>query len=311
MSGPKIIDGGIDVAHIVSHVDIGGLRAGESRHVVLPANVLREGAGVGHSDLINAKGFSVKTHVVGDDNAVFGVAILKGGATKKELQPLETKGREIFVSPTGRAEGFHEIVFPKSSGSAVHPLYNTQLDKTVLQMAKKRAGTDWENETHETVHNNVFKSTATDAQGNDETKYLAAKGGAVHRFVEKNMDKLPEFKKFTKPEYRTVVQEKDAFVMAEPEFKKVHETLATSLKPVGPWEHGVTVSVTNLSNKQIAAGAHALVSTKFHRTPIDRDATAGSVVYEEGYTPGATTVASLVHPKAISEPKVEPLEPSS
>lgn len=299
------------MAHIVSHVDIGGLRAGESRNVVLPSNILKEAAGVGHHDLINAHGFSVNTHVIGDDNAILGVAVLKGGATSEPLQPMATKGRQILVTPSGRAEGFHEVVYANSSGSSVHPLYNHQLDKNVMQMAKKRAGTDWENDTHETVHNNVFKSTATDAQGNEETKFLAAKGGAVHRFVEKNMDKLPEFKKFTKPEFRTVVQDKDAFVMAEPEFKKVHETLATSLKPVGPWEHGVTVSVTNLSNKDTPAGTHALVSTKFHRTPVNRDAVMPSVVYEEGYTPGTSTVASIVHPKAISEPKVEPLEPSS
>ena len=126
----------------------------------------------------------------------------------------------------------------------------------------------------------------------------------MHKFVEKNMDKLPEFSSYKKPEKNTVAPNgQPGFVMKQDDFNKVYNTLVSALKPSGPWEHGVTVRVTNLSNKTIDDGTHALVSTRFHRNPIDG---AGKVTFEEGVPKGTT---SAIHPNALSQATVEPFNP--
>lgn len=307
MATPKVIDGGVATSHILTHVDVGGLKTGESRSTVISANVLKEAAGVGHSDLINAHGISISTSMVGDHSPVLGVSLLKGGATDKPLESLNTRGREVFVGPSGVAEGYHHIAFKSSQQSAIHPLYNTEMSAEMIEMAKKRAGADWENESHETVHRNVFKSQASTADGKEETKYIVAAGGPVHKFVEKNLDnaKLPEFREYKNPKNSTIApNNQPGFIMKEKDFDKVYNTLTTALKPVGPWEDGVTIKVTNLSGKTIPSDTHALVSTKFHRNPIDTERTSAPITFED-----ASKKPSAIHPTALTTPTVVPFEP--
>lgn len=126
----------------------------------------------------------------------------------------------------------------------------------------------------------------------------------MHRFVEKNIDKVSEFRAYKNPDKNTVAPNgQPGFVMKEDAFNKVYNTLVSALKPSGPFKDGVTLRVTNLTNRRIANGTHAIVSTRFQRDPIGG---SGNVTFEEG-----VQKASVVHPTAMVEPTVEPFEPQS
>lgn len=310
----NIIDGALTESHIVSHVDVAGLQPGKSKDVIIPASVLADGAGVNHADLINSHGFSSRTHIMGNDkNAMLGISVLKGGATSEPMQMMPTKGRQIIIKPNGVAEAFHEIAHSTSTGSGVHPLVFDNMSDADKNMAKKRASKLWKDHTHETVHENVFKSKVSDEKGKEDVKFLAEENSAVANFIDKNRKgPLTEFQKFNRPEFSSKTPHgTPAYVMTEDEFNKVYKTLTTSLKPTSPWEHGVTVRVTNIGTDTIDENTHALVTTKFHRLPIEaKDDRAHQFSFDEPVDKKSGAPLNPIHPKATSEPTVEPFNPS-
>ena len=309
MAEGKIIDGAVTKAHIATQLNIGGLAPGDSRNIVLHKNILSEAAGVTHADMINAHGLSIKSHVSGDDDHIIGVSVMKGGATTDELEQLQTSGRQIFIGDNGIAQGYHHVGHKNANESSVHPIIDKPLTDAEKTIIKKRGMSWWSPHNDKTAHEGTFKSEVdTGKDGKKETKFLASKNSAVHTFVSKNI-RLPQYAKFSRPEnHATAPNGEDAIVMTEPEFKSVYGTLVTSLKPSGMFENGITIRATNLGEKRIASDARALIETTFHRTPFDQTREAHPVVYEDA-DPISVSKANPIHPKATSEPKVEPFTP--
>lgn len=270
MDAKNIVDGGLETVQLHFKVPTQGLAPGETMYTHLPAKQIQELAKLKSIDLINANKMTLDVHTSPLNQ--LGVSIAHG---KDAEIALKTHNRAVVVDhDLGEAHGYHAV----STGARVAPVHTLHLMESEEQKLENRAlvlkkmKPEWADMTPENVSAGAFETTI------DEKPVIlvspqssAGKASAVHRFLLHNETNAQLMGgRFQKSKRKETIAPNglNAIIVPKSDFDEISDKLTGSLSTKSDFKHGITTTVTNISDEEITSKQPTFVNLTIHRTAI-------------------------------------------
>jgi len=268
----NVIDGGQNKFDIHFKVPTQNLEPNETMMTHIPGDQIKQAMKLADMDLLNPTQIDLSVHA--PVNNILGVSLSHG---EEGDIPLSTHNRALLVDHDKQAAfGYHSI----STGARVAPVHTLNLSASEEQRKEnsnivlKRIDPKWMGLGPENAVAGSFK-TKIDGQDKILVSDQSSSGvpSAVHRFLVHNDTNAKLFNGvYTKSRVKTTIAPngRSAFIMDPAHYNDTSASLKKSLTTTSPFQHGLTASITNLSDSKITSEQPSFVNVTLHRTPVDR-----------------------------------------